>query len=170
MGIAPGREAELILVKSPARPGGILRQAMYAVLEAMRSGAGPLFGKAPRVLLALLIAALGVLALHPFCGLARTSPAHEGPPLALGDTAGLAAEHPQPAGLPSGRCCEGFASATVVKSADPLVPLLPAGVLGAIVAGFAGLLRFARAPFEAKPFPAFPPQPSFYARSARILR
>lgn len=121
------------------------------------------------VVLALVFAALGFLSLRPFCDFAF---------------AAAYSDHAQPVSAaaqgihqdrgtgetPSGTCCAGIKDGTLLKPAEPLISWTPGGTLGAMLFAFSGLLLFARSRNAVRTPLAVPPERSYYARSARILR
>lgn len=121
--------------------------------------------------LAIVVAALALLVLKPFCDLAFAAAGN-------GEIASVAAMaighgiagHPDPAAPESEACCASSADGTLINSADLLMPWMPDVSLGAAFIVLAGLLPVAGSRNAARLRFAAPPERSFYIRSARILR
>lgn len=126
-------------------------------------------GMARQILIAVLAAALGLLALHPFCDLAFA--AGHGDCTRLSSATGQhAAAESNPAGDSSVACGISVKDPTLVNPPEPLVSWTPGGVLVATLFAFAGLPLLASSRNSVRLRLASPPERSFYARSARILR
>ena len=121
------------------------------------------------VLFALVFAALGFLSLRPFCDLAfagtHSGHAHAVSAAVPGIHQDRGAGDPQP-----GTCCARIKDGTLVKPAEPLILWAPGGPLGATLFALTGPLPFARSSDPVRTLLAVPPERSYYARSARILR
>lgn len=122
------------------------------------------------VSLALMIIALGFAILHPYCELAFANGGN-------GPFAGFSAAEASPAAAQPCHeeesttiCCASVQDWTLVKQAGTLVSWTPGGTLGAVFFVIAGLPLIASSRGAARYRFAAPPERSFYARSARILR
>ena len=117
-------------------------------------------------MLALVFAALGLLSLRPFCGLAFATPGHSDYARAVTSAGQAAAEYPGSGNMPSGTCCDSITDGTLVKSADPLI----SWTAGTTPFAFSGLVPFVQSRDPVRIPLAVPPERSYYVRSARILR
>lgn len=121
--------------------------------------------------LALVVAALALLVLKPYCDLAFAA-AGNGAIASVAATAmghGLAG-HPVPAAPQSEACCASIADGTLINSAELLIPWMPDLSLDAAFIVLAGLLPVVGSRNAARFRLAVSPGRSFYLRSARILR
>lgn len=119
-------------------------------------------------MLALVFAALGFLSLRPFCDLAFAG-THNDHARAVPAAAQGIHQDRDAGDAPSGTCCAGIKDGTLVKPAEPLISWTPGATLGATVFAFSGLV-LARSRNPVRTPLAVPPERSYYARSARILR
>lgn len=121
--------------------------------------------------LALVVAALALLVLKPFCDLAFAAAGNGeiAPVPAMAVVHGIAG-HPGPAAPESEACCASIADGTLIKPAESLISWMPDVSLGAAFIILAGLLPVAGSRNAARVRFAAPPERSFYIRSARILR
>lgn len=122
------------------------------------------------MMLALAFVALGFVSLRPFCELAFANGGHSDVATVVAVAGHFVAGHPDREDMPSAACCASVEDGTLVKPAEPLVSWTQGGLLGAVLFASAGLLLFARSRNPARRLLAVPPERSFYARSARILR
>lgn len=125
------------------------------------------------VLFALVFAALGFLSLRPFCDLAFAgthSGTHSDPAHAVSAAAQGIHQDRGAGDTQSATCCARIKDGTLVKPAEPLISWTSGGTLGAALLAIAGLPLFARSSNPARSLLAVPPERSYYARSARILR
>jgi len=121
--------------------------------------------------LALVVAALALLALKPFCDLAFAAAGNgEVASAAITAIGHGSAGHPGPAAPESVACCASIVDETLINSAEPLLPWMPDVPPGAAFIVLAGLLPAAGSRYAARIRLSFPPERSFYLRSARILR
>lgn len=121
--------------------------------------------------LALVVAALALLVLKPFCDLAFAAAGNgEIAPVAAMAVGHGIAGHPDPAAPESEACCASIADGTLIKPAEFLISWMPDVSLGAAFIVLAGLLPVAGSRNAARVRFAAPPERSFYIRSARILR
>jgi len=121
--------------------------------------------------LAIVVAALVLLVLKPFCDLSFAA-ASNGQVASAAATAighGIAG-HPDPAAPEPEACCSSIADGTLIKPAESVVSWMPDVSLGAAFIVLAGLLPVAGSRNAARLRFAAPPERSFYIRSARILR
>ena len=125
---------------------------------------------AGRIALALATLALASLLLRPVCDSAFTAAGHGGIAPAVAMIGHAVTGHPDPAPAQSEACCASAADETLLKPAEPLIASLPDAPLGAAFFVVAALPLFARTRTPARSYFAAPPERSFYARSARILR
>ena len=120
---------------------------------------------------ALVVAALALLVLKPFCDLAFASSGDANSSTVVATAAGHAvAGHPGTEAPEAATCCATVSDATLINSAKSLVPRMPDVSLGAAFILLAGLVPVAGPRNAAKFGLAAPPERSFYVRSARILR
>ena len=125
----------------------------------------------PAIAFALAVVALGLLLLRPICDSAFTAAGHGGIATAITTMIGhTVAGHPDPAAPQSEVCCASVADETLLKPAEPRIASLPDAPLGAAFFLLAALPLFASSRTPARFCLAAPPERSFYARSARILR
>lgn len=122
------------------------------------------------MLLAVILAALALLLLRPFCGLVSAGNGQSDVAGGVRAAGHVVAEHPDPGDALSGTCCATIKDGTLVKPAEPLVSWTAGGTLGTAVFAFTGLLLFAPSRNPVRILLAVPPQRSYYFRSARILR
>jgi len=129
----------------------------------------PILGVPRALLFALVFAALGFLSLRPFCELAFAG-THSEHAQAV-SAAALGIQQDRGTGdTRSGTCCARIKDGTLVKPAEPLISWTSGGTLGAALLAIAGLPLFAPSSNPARAHFAVPPERSYYARSARILR
>ena len=144
---------------------------MFRILQGKNAAPVPGPRRTRGAALALVVAALALLVLKPFCDLAFAA-------AGKGEIASVAAMaighgiagHPGPAAPESGACCATIADGTLINPAESLIPWMPDVPLGAAFIVLAGLLPVAGSRNAAKLRFAAPPERSFYIRSARILR
>ena len=125
---------------------------------------------AGRAALALAVSALALLLLRPICDFAFAAAGRGGTAPAVTMIEHGVAGHADPAMPQSEACCTSAADETLLKSAEPLIASLPDVPLGAAFFLLAALPLFASSRTPARFCLAAPPERSFYARSARILR
>ena len=148
---------------------------MFAILQgreaaAMAGRRTSMVHGAGRIALALATLALASLLLRPICDFALTAAGHGGAAPAVTVIEHGVAGHAGPAMPQSEACCTSAADETLLKSAEPLIASLPDVPLGAAFFLLAALPLFASSRTPARFCLAAPPERSFYARSARILR
>lgn len=118
--------------------------------------------------LAIVVLVLAFVLLRPFCDLAAADQVHVAPTATV---AGHGVAGHADSGTPlSAACCAQISAGTVVNPAASLVSWLSVAPLGAALFVLAGLPLFASSRHPARFRLAAPPERSFYARSARILR
>ena len=120
--------------------------------------------------LALAVLALAWLLLRPVCDFAFTAAGRGGTAPAVTMSESGVAGHADPAMPQSEACCASAADETLLKPAEPLIAWLPDAQLGAAFFLLAAVPLFARCRTPVRFCLAAPPERSFYARSARILR
>jgi len=120
---------------------------------------------------ALVVVALALLVLKPFCDFAFGG-AGSGAIAAVASKSGAygMAGHPGPAVPDSTGCCATISDETLIKPAEYFAPPAPGLSLGVALIALAGFAPAAGSRFPARHRPAAPPERSYYARSARILR
>lgn len=120
--------------------------------------------------LAIVIAALALLLLRPFCDFAFAA-ADRGYIASAAAMAGHDVAGHANSGTPiSEACCAVVGDETLVKPAEPVIPWIPEALLGAALFILVGLPLFASSRHAVRYSLAAPPARTFYARSARILR
>ena len=138
----------------------------FARLRASKSTLG-----IPRaMMLALVFVALAFVSLRPFCQLAFANDGQSGVAGFVTAAGHAPAEHPDRGDTPCGTGCTSIKDGTLVKPAEPLASWTRSGSLGAVLFASTGLLLFVRSRNPARRLLVIPPERSFYARSARILR
>lgn len=121
--------------------------------------------------LALVVAALVLLLLKPFCDLAFAAAGNaEIASAAITAIGHSSAGQPGPAAPEYAACCASIVDETLINSAESLLPWIPDILFGAAFIVLAGLLPVAGLRNAARFRLAVPPERSFYLRSARILR
>ena len=120
--------------------------------------------------LAIVIAALAALLLKPFCDPAFAAAGRVDMAPAVTTMAHGAAGFALPRSMPSEACCTDVADSSPLKLVELFIPRLPDAPLGAALFILAGLPLFAGSRQSVRFCLAAPPEQSFYARSARILR
>jgi len=148
---------------------------MYRILQGRQAAAIPRWrtsrpGGTRGAALAIVIAALALLLLKPFCDLAFAAAGRVLIAPAATTMAHGVAGHAVPGTTPSGACCTDVADSALLMPAVPIIPWLPDAPLGAALFILAGLPLFAGSRQSVRFCLAAPPERSFYARSARILR
>ena len=145
----------------------ILQDREAAVLAGHRAS---MVRGAGRIALALAVSALALLLLRPICDFAFAAAGRGGtaPPVTMFEHG--VAGHADPAMPQSEACCASAADETLLKPAEPLIAWLPDAQLGTAFFLLAALPLFAKSRTPARFCLAAPPERSFYARSARILR
>ena len=120
--------------------------------------------------LAIVVAALALLLLKPFCDLAFAAAGRVDMAPAVTTMAHGAAGFALPRSMPSEACCTDVADSSPLKLVELFIPRLPDAPIGAALFVLAGLPLFAGSRHSVRRSLAAPPERSFYARSARILR
>lgn len=144
---------------------------MFRILKVKLAAPAPRLRTTRGAALALVVAALALLVLKPFCDLAFAAAGNgEIAPVAAKAIGHGLAGHPGPAAPESGACCASIADGTLINPAESLIPWMPDVSLGAAFIVLAGLLPVEGSRNAARVRLAAPPERSFYIRSARILR